>query len=146
MLDLPLGQQFAGPLGEPDTGPIGGTAYYQLPMTGSLATTFYDYSAVIETSSRKLIAVSARRIFPSFADCRVHLGKVTQELKAKYVFKIARDDPFQFDGTSGAIRAVGLCSTTREFVNTSLRVRVSDEALSQASEKRINEHFDTGAP
>jgi hypothetical protein len=145
MLELPLGQPLSGPLGDPDNGPIGGTAYYQLPMTGALVTTFYDFTAETEVSSRKLVSVSARRKFSSFAECKSHMRRLTQALAAKYAFEISAQDAYLFDKTSGPIRAVVHCSTGSDFVNSSLSVRVSDRALSEASAKRINEHFDGSA-
>ncbi len=143
MLELPLGQKFSGPLGDPDTGPIGGTAYYQLPMTGSLVTTFYDFTVEIETKSQKLISVSARRKFPGFEACKKHMAQVTQALSAKYGFEVLKQEAYSFDKTSGPIRAAVNCSTGSAFVNATLFVRVSDRVLSQASEKRINDHFDS---
>jgi hypothetical protein len=131
ILDVPIGQTHAQFEGAATETAFAGAVVVGAPMVGgALSDTFYDYSVQIDASTKKVMAVSARRVFESMPECQKHFEIVVSSVKSKHQFESERSvGPASVEATSGPLSIEVLCGFVSGSTYPTLSLSIFNKSL-----------------
>ena len=111
MLDLQIGDTLPGFERLATESAPGGDVIVDVPMpAGPLSEIFHDYSVQVDPNNRKVVAASAKRTFPSFAECQARFDTVAAILMSKYRFDSqSTDGPASLEASIGPVSVESMC-------------------------------------
>lgn len=131
ILDVPIGQIHAQFEGAATETAFAGAVVVGAPLaSGGLSDTFYDYSVQIDAWTKKVMAVSARRVFESMPECQKHFETVVSSVKSKHRFDSEHSvGPASLEATSGPLSIEVLCGFVSGSNHPTLSLSIVNKSL-----------------